>query len=302
MRVPWLLLASWRLSGSTAAECGAPDLLSLVLHGMRAASLAPTPAFNLHDHFQLAGAVATAACSVSDMAATSVEVGSFAGHTLLFSAAVLRYLGTQEGPPGRVVGVEPKLRGNALNRSAAQLQRRITHFPAKAEEMRVWASRQRLRLFFEDGRHTYTSTAASFNVFEPSLVMGGVLVMHDVGCCGSEYPGLLRFLREHVLRNGSGYRELHFPVPTWESLQPSMEQELVDMLEASADRRSFSRRHVFRRMPVEHRYLPPCAELCASSSNENYNRLAESALARGYQWSLCPNVRVFQRVGADRSP
>jgi len=74
------------------------------------------------------------------------------------------------------------------------------------------------------------------------------------------------------------------------------------MLEASADRRSFSRRHVFRRMPAEHRYLPPCAELCASSSNENYNRLAESALARGYQWSLCPNVRVFQRVGAEQSP
>ena len=58
--------------------------MTLVLHGMRIAAHAPTPAFNLHDHYMLAGAVLTAVRAI-DGDATSVEVGSFAGHTAIFS-------------------------------------------------------------------------------------------------------------------------------------------------------------------------------------------------------------------------
>lgn len=61
-------------------------LLSLVSYGLERAEV-PTPAaFNAHDHFQLSGAVRLAAQQAT--ASTSVEVGSFAGLTALFSAAI----------------------------------------------------------------------------------------------------------------------------------------------------------------------------------------------------------------------
>ena len=34
----------------------------------------------------------------------------------------------------------------------------------------------------------------------------------------------------------------------------------------------------------------PCDQLCMPSG--------EQTLANGYQWSLCPNIGVFQRLGA----
>lgn len=130
-----------------------PTLLDLVRHGMRAAAQAPTPAFNLHDHFQLAGAVLTAACAVQDAAATSVEVGSFAGHTLLFTAAVLQRLGVRGGS-GRVHGVEPFYRGSTLNSTPAELRGRVHLHATFARKMHAWARGRRLRFFFEDGDHT----------------------------------------------------------------------------------------------------------------------------------------------------
>lgn len=133
------------------------------------------------------------------------------------------------------------------------------------------------------------STKESFDVFEPALLPGGVLVLHDVGCCAQECPGLVRFMQTHVLRNGSGYRELHFGAPlSWDSLPMPAEQELVKLLVASADRRAHTRRFVFRRTPDERRSLPTCAQMCTD--------VGLMTFANGYQWSMCPNVRVFQRT------
>ena len=64
-------------------------LLSLLFCGLERAEV-PTPAFNAHDQFQLAGAVRLAAQQAT--AYTSVGVGSFAGHTALSSAAIFKEL------------------------------------------------------------------------------------------------------------------------------------------------------------------------------------------------------------------
>jgi hypothetical protein len=68
------------------------NLTNIVLHALNVAKIAPTPAFNMHDHFQLAGALVHAN-TFSSTQMTMVEVGSFGGHTAIFQAAVLKQIG-----------------------------------------------------------------------------------------------------------------------------------------------------------------------------------------------------------------
>ena len=123
-----------------------------------------------------------------------------------------------------------------------------------------------------------------------------MLLFHDVDCCGAEYPGLLALLNERVLQSGSSYRELHFGAPTtWDAVDPSMEREMVQLLASSADKRPHTLRTVFRRKPHERRNLSRCDELCTAPGYHERRFETDSALAHGYQWSLCRNIRVFQR-------
>ena len=144
-----------------------------------------------------------------------------------------------------------------------------------------------LRLFFEDSRHTYQVTKESFDVFEKSLQAGGVVVMHDVVCCRHVNPGLEKFLRERILQHvGVTYRELTIPAPAaWEALEPAIAGEFKSLLNASLDARpDFKKKARLRQgMPPL-----PCKKVCTRSGKET--------LGNGYVWSLCRNIRVFQKV------
>lgn len=170
------------------------EILSLVVSGLLHAR-APTPAFNLHDHWMLAGAVLTAARAVPQAhGATSVEVGSFAGHTTLFTAGLYAQLGLG-GVDGAVHAVDASLRlygtdwGLRKNVARSPLSESVHFHPVKSKDMRPWSTP--LRLFFEDSAHTYDVTKDSFDVFEPHLVPGGILVIGAPGssptpvCCAS---------------------------------------------------------------------------------------------------------------------
>ena len=163
---------------ASAPVMSSSELLTLVLHGLDYAT-APTPAFNLHDHFMLAGAI-VAASAITDQNATTVEVGSFAGHTAQYQAALLRKLGMR-GQAALVHAVDSALlalnfdyglRRNieAFEQHHPELKDSIRLHQVPSKMMKPWS--QPLRLFFEDSFHTYKVTGKSFNVFESSVVKG----------------------------------------------------------------------------------------------------------------------------------
>ena len=176
--------------------------MTLVLHGMRIAAHAPTPAFNLHDHYMLAGAVLTAVRAI-DGDATSVEVGSFAGHTAIFSASLLQLLGVG-GSGAKLHSVEASkafaISGN-IRRSKVAERINTTSTPAKWPRGACRCA----SLFFEDSRHDDV-TKQSFDVFEPSLLPGGIVVMEQADIASREGGALL--LTPHA-RGGSDPPQRH---------------------------------------------------------------------------------------------
>jgi len=163
---------------ASAPGTSSSELLTLVLHGLDYAT-APTPAFNLHDHFMLAGAIVSAS-AITNQNATSVEVGSFAGHTSQFQAALLRKLG-MHGQAALVHAVDSALwdfkfdfglKRNilAFGQHHPELKDSIKLHQVPSKMMKPWT--QPLRLFFEDSLHTYKTTAESFEAFESSVVKG----------------------------------------------------------------------------------------------------------------------------------
>mmetsp|Transcript_45841 Transcript_45841/g.120214 ORF Transcript_45841/g.120214 Transcript_45841/m.120214 type:complete len:282 (-) Transcript_45841:570-1415(-) len=281
------------MTNNFATTLGAAELMALTVHGLQF-STAPTPAFNFHDHLMLAGAVTTAARAVSDENACTVEVGSFAGHTTQFQAALLQKLGLR-GKAAMVHAVDASVRlfktdwglqKNILD-GDPQLNRSIHLHLTTSQRMRPW--HEPLRLFFEDSGHTYRSTRDSFTTFERSLVTGGVVVLHDVVCCAQSYPGLMKFMHEHILAQPTRYRELRFELPTsWHDVPPQVAKAARDALHASLDPRADYRQRALRKYGVKH--LEPCSVLC----NKSKGNL--DPLEAGYQWSLCPNIRAFQRL------
>ena len=268
---------------TTLASMTVENLTPLVLHGMRMAR-APTPAFNLDDHYMLAGAILAATQSVPQENATAVEVGSFAGHTAIFAAAILQRLDVQAKTLVHAVEASSSF-GIVGNLRRSDLRDRITLHNKLSYQMAPW--RTPLRLFFEDSRHTYQVTKESFDVFETSLQAGGVVVMHDVVCCRHEYPGLDRFLRERILQHvGVTYRELAIPGPAaWEALEPAIAGEFKSLLNASLDARPNFKKNARLRQGMP---PLPCKQICTQSGKRT--------LGNGYVWSLCRNIRVFQRI------
>ena len=263
-------------------------LLQLVIHGMEAARHAPTPAFNLHDHFMLAGAVAAAAQMAPESFATNVEVGAFAGHTAIFQAALLKKLTVVSGKvhavdASQVLGSTDF--GRHTNVRRAGFESSIILHESTSANMSGWQTP--LRLFFEDSRHNYVGASSSFDAFESSLLTGGILVLHDVVCCQKEFPSLMKFVQERVLDSGM-YRELFFPAPQdWRNLSKLDASKLLSALRDSVDQRP----GYTERMMSRYGSPLPCSQLCEMRTNVRY-------MSGGYHWSLCPNVRVFQKLPA----
>ena len=155
--------------GSVSHHCPPPptevELRELVMHGLRAAALVPTPAFNLHDHYMLAGALVSALRAVKDPNASSVEVGAFAGHTAVFTAALLDRLGAQGAAAKLHVVESDEGYGIRHHLSASQFSNHVELHHNFSRDLRDW--RQPLRYFLEDSAHTYDVTKESFDVFEP---------------------------------------------------------------------------------------------------------------------------------------
>ena len=275
------------------AAIGRARLLDLVLDAMDAARHASTPAFNLHDHFMLAAAVATAVQMVPESLATNVEVGTFAGHTAIFQASVLRRLDALHARVHAVDSSALIVKGNDFGRRQniirAGYESSISLYDNTSERMAPW--RRPLRLFFEDSRHNYLGASQSFATFEPALLTGGILMLHDVVCCQREFPSLIKFMQERVINSGL-YRELHFDVPVaWSDLPASNVSFLLSALNDSVDYRPGYSERVMSSYPPEQRPGPriDCSSLCAMNSNRAY-------MMGGYHWSVCPNVRVFQKL------
>lgn len=181
------------------------EFTELVLNGLSHASVASTPAFNVDDHYQMTNAIMAAIRDVPEDAADTVEVGTFACHTAIMQAAVMRELGALQRAHLQhsmvhALDVYDAARRTCEGWNKVRGKGPPIHFHRGTALDVIRTTRLKpLRLFFEDSVHDYMWTKRAFTAFEPYLVEGGVVVMHDVGCCGNQYGGLMRFCaRAHV--------------------------------------------------------------------------------------------------------
>ena len=285
------------------------ELLRHVTSSLIVSAFATTPAFNLDDHFQLAGAVMLAARAVPEDVADILEVGSFQGHTALFMSSILH--NTVADTNSRVHTVDSASWASRGIRRTAQYARSVG-YPIEVHSMTggsfgaTWGATPRpLRLFFEDSKHDFSATAQSFRAFEKYVVEGGVVVMHDVVCTANEYPGLIRFLNEHILPavQRNEYRELDNRAPEWEAIPAKAQAQLLGALERSQGTLEQARDNSLGAIMPRQRNITlealarirrgeprvPCELLCKLHT-------ANEKMSAGYAWSTCKNVRAFQRV------
>ena len=96
-----------------------------------------------------------------------------------------------------------------------------------------------LHFIFEDRLHNYDVTEQSFDLFEDPVVVGGVVLLHNVGCCPGGYPGPLRLVAERVYSNES-YRGVFFDLPTsWSDLDDGSARRMWRRVNASLDRHGY---------------------------------------------------------------
>jgi len=273
-------------SGSTLTTLPEPTLFELAKQSIPLAQR-PTPACNLNDHFYILGGVAAAVKASPEPFSYNLEVGSFAGHTALLQAAALRALGIVDNPVHAVdMGTEYGVL-DAIPKSV-ELGLNMTFHQSSGGGMAGWKAP--LRLFFEDSAHTYEATKDSYDVFEDRVVEGGILVLHDVGCCANEFPGLMQFADERVFNNPK-YKELHFDVPKWATLDTSTDALFRKLIHDTVDERP---EYGVPTRESEHKVMP-CEQLCALPDGIK-------KITNGYQWSDCRNTRVFQRVVTQPKP
>ena len=75
-----------------------------------------------------------------------------------------------------------------------QLLRADSHDFATKDKIREILQGQSLDLLFIDGDHTYEGVKADFEMYEPFVRQGGIIVLHDIvydrlgtGCCVEKY-------------------------------------------------------------------------------------------------------------------
>lgn len=292
------------------------SLLALAVEAMPVSGLAPTPAFNLDDHYQLLHAVVTAVTAAPEQSVHNLEVGSFAGHSLLLQAAALKALGLNRT---KVHSIEPMpmygLHNTMTNvlRAAQSKLAPITWHQNKSGDIGEW--HRPLRLFFEDSKHTPDVTRQSFDTFENRVVEGGVVVLHDVGCCVREYRSNWLWLQKRIFSKAAAlhraswlpdlpasveerlapYREIRSPTPTWSELRSNHPMAFDTLRRAMLD--SVDVRQPFRSLMLQSEKKAPssCDRICTQ-------RTFISKLREGYQWSGCMNTRAFVRVVRQHPP
>lgn len=232
----------------------AKRLDEIVLAALPFASRAASPAFNLDDHYRLAAAILAAVeAAPESFSADILEVGSFQGHTALFTASVASQLVASEpsrgiGQPSHTVHVHavehddwPNLRRNLVGSwTRAHLPPTIQiqlHQRSSKAVGRTWD--RPLRMLFEDSAHNYNITKQSFDAFTPFVIEGGLVLLHDVGCCASQFPGMMRFVSEWLQTNGHQYTELELPrTPEYEDMHYEQRTHLLAALARSIDFRT----------------------------------------------------------------
>jgi hypothetical protein len=292
------------------------SLLRLAIEAMPASALAPTPAFNLDDHFQLLHAVATAVAAAPEASVHNVEVGSFAGHSLLLQAAALNTLGLNRS---RVHSVEPASvygMNHTMSRvvpAAVSALAPITWHQNKSSEMGKWE--RPLRVFFEDSKHNVDVTRHSLDTFEHRVVEGGVVVLHDAACCVREYRPNWGYLHKRIFSRASAthnaswlpnlggftserdapYREIRATTPEWSDLRSNQPIAYATLRRAMLD--SIDQRQPYRNLMIQSEKSTPssCNQICLQRS-------FTSKLREGYQWSSCMNTRSFVRVVRQHPP
>lgn len=118
---------------------------------------------------------------------TVVEIGSFLGRSTIFLAS-----GSKSGGRGKIYSIDPHKGAFAIGRrfSGPTYQQYLKNLSTSkvkgsvisirslsTEAIKKW--NKPIRLLFIDGNHTYAAVKADILHWEPFLVQGGVIVMHD---------------------------------------------------------------------------------------------------------------------------
>jgi len=106
-----------------------------------------------------------------------VEIGSSRGRSTIILAAAARAAGREA-----VVAIDPHLRGSEgqfrANVAAAGLSDRVAPLVMRSDEAAAtW--RDPIRLLWIDGAHGYEAVKGDFTDWEPFVVTGGVIALHD---------------------------------------------------------------------------------------------------------------------------
>ena len=280
-------------------------LLELAMATVPVSGDAPTPAFNLDDHFQILLGLASAARAVPEPAVHNLEVGSFAGHSLLLQAAALVQLGLNDSMVHSIDGTGAYGLAKTMEKvvpplaQAGVIVKPTWHQSYVADLPFDWE--RPLRFFFEDSKHKPDTTNESFFHFERSVVEGGVIALHDVVCCANEYTANVNWLVARTSRRRSYYREIGGPfsrawtTPSWESVRLHDPIRYKDMRAALI--RSIDTRAPFRQWALLSEKRPPanCTSICGHKS-------FIEKLKSGYQWSTCRNTRIFERIVRQANP
>jgi hypothetical protein len=132
-------------------------------------------------------------------------------------------------------------------------------------------------------KHDYKTTAESFQIFEHHLVHHSMVVLHDVGCCSGEYPGLKHFVEKRFL-NSLKYKEIIIDIPdSWKSFTVHQREMLQRALNESLDKRPSFREKSLRSFGKNY----SCDQICGKH---------RCHLEYGYAWSWCKNTRIFQFI------
>jgi predicted O-methyltransferase YrrM len=127
-----------------------------------------------------------------------VEIGSHQGRSTICLA-----LGSRAGAGAPVHAIDPR-KGRLLETFRQNLDHAgvadmvVTHVQRSADAHAEFPPDQPVELLFIDGAHTYDAAKLDFELWEPHVVDGGHVVMHDtIGFAGSR-----RVADEKLLRSG----------------------------------------------------------------------------------------------------
>lgn len=142
------------------------------------------------------------------VAGANVEIGSFKGRSTVGLATVARYLDLEPivaiDPHTSPASTDPDLKGSTSSfeefLSNVARARATSHVDVRrafsGDVAKTWTDP--IRFLWIDGDHTYEGAHADVTEFEPFLVPGAIVAMHDVL---STFEGCLRVFLEDILKS-----------------------------------------------------------------------------------------------------